>query len=1054
MLHISSIFFGFLFNCKQANIVLLSLCSLLEIPVSEKLRSLSLHCNRIVKIEGLALAWQLRHLDLSSNRITRIEGLDLLTSLHTLNLSCNLITKVEGLNCLVNLIRLNLSYNQISDLTGLLYLHGTGHRLRHLNLHSNQVSSINQVLQCMVGLQNLTELTLSMDGKDNPVCLVPGYREIVLQSLPQLVALDGVNRNGEPMLADCSSINVPGLEDFVDFLESSDTSGNAEKPNSNVPIATPCIDKVLTQFHQRNSTGVDRRPKVHTGENSLSEEEKTKPNSCNLYNELRIKKLEHQVSQLFHQVPSSSSSTPSVVRKAKRDIDYTSESECDSAKENNKKGSRRSRIPKYRSSNKATGKRLTKDTSGKRSDSLVTQTLTKLNLALLAQFVWQHEIIKTHGLDMLPLENKITCQYIHFLILSTQDIFYHLAILKIFLQAIIEERDQERERRWKAEQAVKKLTETLKNLQARATEEKDLQNMALYTTDRNQTIYIYIYFIQRLKELLLKEKEEKSKLQASVEELMESNKALVGELRECKSREEQQQRSLQSLEDSVAKREALRAQQQAEEMKKNQELEFKVAALKREVEILRASVRQHKEKLQQVHELLASKEQVHRKELESRVTLTGPEFREALAREVAVMEQRHSQQVTELQEKMAAMRQQYSELEDEFRMALTIEATRFKEVKEGFDHVSAELLEHKRALAKFQQKEKQSAVLVQDLTAMVKEQKARIAELVKSKQESVSELKSQIRSLEAVVEEDKKQNVQIELLKRDKSKLISQLTAQESVIDGLRAERRIWGQELAQQGASLAQDRGRLEARIEVLSGEIESLKKQNERDNDALKIKAKIVEDQTETIRKLKEAVQERDEQIKKLREEILQAQKAFQEQLEEERGPVLELREQVEQLTYRKEELKQHLVEKETELHEVKKAYSAMNKKWQDKAELLTHLEAQVKHMKTNFDAKEKRLIEEKEMCLQRQKDAVGKLHSIDDAFRRQLESVQTAHQAELLHLATEKQKQIEEANQKVFQVEGEMRQLLEETASSKRAMEEKMRRLTSVLRDFQQL
>lgn len=55
-------------------------------------------------------------------------------------------------------------------------------------------------------------------------------------------------------------------------------------------------------------------------------------------------------------------------------------------------------------------------------------------------------------------------------------------------------------------------------------------------------------------------------------------------------------------------------------------------------------------------------------------------------------------------------------------------------------------------------------------------------------------------------------------------------------------------------GASLAQDRGRLEARIEVLLTELESQKKQNERDNDALRIKAKIVDDQTETIRKLKE--------------------------------------------------------------------------------------------------------------------------------------------------------------------------------------------------------
>lgn len=55
-------------------------------------------------------------------------------------------------------------------------------------------------------------------------------------------------------------------------------------------------------------------------------------------------------------------------------------------------------------------------------------------------------------------------------------------------------------------------------------------------------------------------------------------------------------------------------------------------------------------------------------------------------------------------------------------------------------------------------------------------------------------------------------------------------------------------------GVSLAQDRGRLEARIEVLSAELETQKKLNESDGDALKIKSKIVDDQTESIRKLKE--------------------------------------------------------------------------------------------------------------------------------------------------------------------------------------------------------
>lgn len=46
-----------------------------------------------------------------------------------------------------------------------------------------------------------------------------------------------------------------------------------------------------------------------------------------------------------------------------------------------------------------------------------------------------------------------------------------------------------------------------------------------------------------------------------------------------------------------------------------------------------------------------------------------------------------------------------------------------------------------------------------------------------------------------------------------------------------------------------------------------------------------------------------------------------------------------------------------------------------------------------------------------------AVEKLHKMDNAFRKQLESVLAAHQKELLHLENEKEKQIEAANEKVI-------------------------------------
>jgi hypothetical protein len=44
------------------------------------------------------------------------------------------------------------------------------------------------------------------------------------------------------------------------------------------------------------------------------------------------------------------------------------------------------------------------------------------------------------------------------------------------------------------------------------------------------------------------------------------------------------------------------------------------------------------------------------------------------------------------------------------------------------------------------------------------------------------------------------------------------------VIDGLREERKLWGKELAHQGASLAQDRGRLEAQLDTFTKECKAL--------------------------------------------------------------------------------------------------------------------------------------------------------------------------------------------------------------------------------------
>ncbi|NWR92416.1 LRCC1 protein, partial [Furnarius figulus] len=1009
--------------------------SLRAVPLHPELRSLNAHCNSIARIEGLGHLRNLQHLDLSANQIRRIEGLGALANLRTLSLSCNLITKVEGLEKLFNLTVLNLSYNRIHDLSGLRSLHGARHKISHIELHSNCISDVTHLLQCTKGLHCLTNLTLDKNGKANPVCHTAGYRETVLQSLPQLTALDGRGISGEP--ADLEEGNCSDLQCLEDMgsLVSSGCPSSRDQNNVAVPLVTPHIDQALAHFRQRTRIPVQGATSSSTELVSSSETEKTELEK--IYSEMRFKRIEDQISQILQKVSDSSrQEAPPSTLKAKRDTDPTSESENESGKENNRKLMKRSKIPTHRRTSlspkchashlksKITDREEKKSSSkcprSSQRDSHLNSSSDNQDLKVVGR---KAEILTGIQSNTEKVEESNSN--------PTEESTY---------QALIQELDQEKERRWKAEQAEKKLLEHVKELQKHAKEEKNIQSMAAYTTDR-------------LKELILKERNDKARLQADVQQLKDETERLTNELNQARNKEAEHQKAMQALEETLSKMETQRLQQRAIEMKQVQEAELKASANEREVQLLRISFRQQKEKVKQLHELLVLREQEQRKELETRVALNGPEFQDALSKEVAKEEQRHKQCVKDFQEKINMSYQMYRELEDEFRLALTIEAKRFKEVKESFENTSADLVKYKQALFESEQREKDMASLIQDLTSIVEEQKAKIAELTKSNEEATANLKCRTGELETLIEEDKQKGIQVELLKKENGKLISQLTAQESVIDGLKMERKIWGQELAEQGAHLAQDRGKLEAKIEVLTNEIETLKKQKEQDSDTIRIKNKIVDDQTETIRRLKEGLQEKDKQIRKHHEENREARKLFQVKLDEKAAECEKLMGKLERQNERKEELKQLLEEKEVELDDIKNAHSALKKRWHGKGELLSQLEVQVKQMKENFDIKEKKLIEERNRSLQTQRIAVEKLHEMDNAFRKELESMLAAHQEELLQLANEKEKQIEAANEKVYSVEEEMRELLQEMANSKKTMENKIRLLTHALNDIQQ-
>ncbi|KAI8504572.1 leucine rich repeat [Branchiostoma belcheri] len=963
-----------------------NITSLLSVPLSQSIQVLNLHCNQISQIENLQHLVNLRHLDLSSNQITRIEGLGSLVNLRSLNLACNLIRVVDGLQGLRSLSRVNISYNQVEDLSGFRQLSGSGFRLSHVELHGNQLTSINHVVQCLMGCTDLTDLTLMHDGKGNPVCSTSDYRETVLSLIPQVQVLDGRDRGGRPAAREALS-DIPGLEEYLEYLVSSDTTFDEEKDLSPLEAAFPRIEAALQQFRRRpvttpevttTSTDVDMSPVQRAaGQTSEPRARVSGRGRLSVDHEVRLETLEHQLAHLMY------------AGKPQEGHEAVPE-----------------RRPTRQPAKRGNGILIDEQRKGGTTTSSPPSDTSRPTAVAVSM--------------RAPHPRDVEAD-------------------KQFLE-LMRELDSERERRWKAEQAAMRLADQVKTLQEKGSEEQELQAVAIQATSR-------------LKQALMNERETRGNLQDQLDTLKEQLAGTVKKLGTAQKAEEEQRRALQAMEETAARRETDRLHQLAHEAKKTQESQMKASASQRELDLVRHSLQQSKDQIQALQALLAEREQDHRKELAGRFSLNSKEFQEVLAREVAKEEKRHSQELKSQQQRIETLTKQYTDLEDEFRMALQIEASRFREVQEAFENATGESSQYRAAMLSAQEKEKKVSTMVQELTAMVKEQKGRITELSKSRQETLRDLRERNQTLETQLEEARRRLPAVEVMKQDKVRLQSQLTAQESVIEGLRAEKKLWSQELAQQGASLAQDRGRLEAKIEALSAEVSLLKKQNERDNDALKIKTKMLEDQTDTIRKLKEGLKERDEEVKKAREEALKVQRDLESRVAEETTHSQDLQEKVDQLTERKEQLKGQLSDVQDELEENRKALNVLDRKWKDKGQLIGQLETQVRQAKENFDAKEKKLQEERKRALEAEQGALDRLRRADDAFRQQLEAKVAAHEDDLERAVQEKQEEIDRANQRVLQVEQEMRELLRETENNKKMTEERVKKLNKAFYELQQ-
>jgi len=609
-----------------------------KLPIREHLRVLNLHANHIERIQYISQACFLVHLDLSSNQIQAIENLSPLVRLKTLNLSCNCIRQVSGLGGLHSLVNLDISYNRLEKLDGFLEIQGPQYQLRCVKLHGNQIASANEVSHCLSECQSLRSLMVSNQSSSgsNPMCRDADYAAKIFTHLPQLAQLDGRDVQGRPTESDSDLADIPGLEPYEEFLSSFSSS---PKP----AVITPKIDAALNAYRRgkipTSSAPSDLESSAISSAATKSDHEKGDSH------EDRLRVLEQQLSDFLKRselqkrvgrTVEKSSSDDNIVHTAKRDVDNTDDSDDNTLPQTSARTAKTSRNP------------IAKSRGG--------QSNRPPRRAACSS---------EHRLSKRPDHSTTECRGAKYSESSDRRMRDDLRATYVQL---MRELEAERERRAAAEQTIKRVNEQLEDLTHKAAEDHESQQTALEAA-------------VRLKRALAAEKEAHQKTRAVVKVLQEKIEKWQKAVEEKEKTAEEARGTAKLNHDTAAKAEQEYLRHMAELKSQAQESQLATAATARELELQRAENTSVKEQVRQLQTLLADREKAHQQEVDGKHPLNSQAVDDLIAKALAKAERDRLREEHAQSKKYNELAKKYSELEDEFRMALQIELERFKELQ-------------------------------------------------------------------------------------------------------------------------------------------------------------------------------------------------------------------------------------------------------------------------------------------------------------------------------------------------------------------------------------
>ncbi|KAH9275367.1 hypothetical protein BASA83_002140 [Batrachochytrium salamandrivorans] len=1068
------------------------------------LTTLDLSSNMVESMAAIDSLPQLIDLNLANNLIVHVQGISGLRHLQRLNLSFNRIADlsgfVDGHGGSASLSFLDLRANAIADLGQMNYLSGCM-KLTNLRLAGWPKTSRENPVCSTVQYQRSTIFRIipqlcALDGRDShenevsdrinsleirgfqeyehPVSLQPTYSQVALSS-------QRVEAKDRHKTAD----NEP-LSSLLERMSKVESQLFSAKPTSTQPIREPSIPSAhpstdlkpdrITEISERLNSFEDhlsklelaRSPEKQPEHPTLMSSETHPPTAStkeqtSTENERRLGSIEKQLSKLLTLIPLKSSVGAHVLHRDT--INTSSEKQSHTTHFDHGDCFIEPPTQDFKKDSKNTTLVWIEDqpcdlplNSGELHTATHPNVRIRSSNSMMSKPTVQHQkvtqlnnmskahILKT-GNKVLDISSSVNSKLIATLEQEEKRLRNNELQYAERIRSLTEELRLERE----ISKHVGPLTEQLKAMRTHV--EKQSES---HTKQDNELKQVQLRLEKQFLELQIVQKrlvESEAKLAQKTSDIVDTGRIqqsyqaeldlLSEELEASQKRAHDAEIKIVALQNHLQENETDRHKVVSKLIKDREQYKIKIAENKTEIDISQKTIDKLEKELRHAHDTLAVHVSDNQKHLETLNSKYQSQLESTLSQTSSQLTKKHQTEINAIQSTLQQTRQAYHDLEHEFRISIKGEHGRYSELQKLHSLAIERIEQHERSAEAVTKNEEKLATMIKDLSNVIREQKSKIINLSKHNQLSIQVYEEQIQSLELKFSKSLKANRDYDTLHQQMVSRDSELSTKQALLEQAISKSKQLEDQIALQ---MEQHDKHVEGRehsLKSIREECDGLREKTGALDYAVRVKSKMLDDQNETIRTLKQNLENKARDHQSLLANYEKCQEELDELRHLDSGSVEDLRSEIQLLEESVERYRSTAQEYRNDRDLIAKELEDTHKRLHDRNESIKEIEHEVGRVKEQFKLKEDRIRAEKEQEIQ-------KLKSVLDPVDKKLENYERERFA-MVDTISRLQHDLQDMTSRCATQENDVKTLFSELETYKRNTCDKITRLKATLNEL---